>query len=110
MDTVELLISKEADINIKNNNGDTAFHIAMQRSHLAIAEFLISKGSQVDDGAISKLQDVKDEIQRLKEAEQDEIRKQSHLWYKIFRANNQQALFLDFIKYCLNRQEEFETR
>ena len=47
--TVESLIAKGADLNIKNIRGDTALTLALSEGHTAIAESLIAKGADLNN-------------------------------------------------------------
>lgn len=47
-DIVEFLIANGADVNAKNNNGDTALHYAVGNSKLDIAKYLITHGADIN--------------------------------------------------------------
>ncbi|KAL9049705.1 MAG: hypothetical protein Q9162_007077 [Coniocarpon cinnabarinum] len=42
---VDFLLTKDADVNAKNSNGQTALHFCASKSHLDIARKLVSKGA-----------------------------------------------------------------
>ena len=45
---VEILISSGADLEAKDNSGETPLHSAAERNHLELAELLISSGAEVN--------------------------------------------------------------
>lgn len=45
---VELLIGKNADVNLTNNNGQTPLHYAASKNHFEIAQALIKKGASIN--------------------------------------------------------------
>lgn len=48
IDQVKSLLSQGADVNAKDEKGQTALHLAVREGHLALAELLLSKGAEVD--------------------------------------------------------------
>ncbi|KAF5931285.1 hypothetical protein HYC85_032158 [Camellia sinensis] len=48
VEIVEILLSSEADVNLKNNGGRTALHYAASKGWLKIAEILLSHGANIN--------------------------------------------------------------
>ncbi|KAK8647505.1 hypothetical protein V6N13_121240 [Hibiscus sabdariffa] len=48
LEIMEILLSKGANVNVKNDGGRTALHYAASKGWLKIAELLISHGAEVD--------------------------------------------------------------
>ena len=54
LELVKLLVeSGKVDIGMKNKRGETAFHVAVEKGHVEIAEYLIRKGASVNGPVIS---------------------------------------------------------
>ena len=51
IERVKLLISEGADVNVKNNDGQTPLHYAARRGHKEIVEVLLAHGADVNIGA-----------------------------------------------------------
>ena len=49
MNVVELLLSKGADINDKNNQGWSSIILASYQGHVNVVELLLSKGANIND-------------------------------------------------------------
>ncbi|CAH9101014.1 unnamed protein product [Cuscuta europaea] len=48
IDIVEILLSRGANVNLKNDGGRTALHYAASKGHLRIAEILISHNAKIN--------------------------------------------------------------
>jgi len=51
IERVKLLISEGADVNVKNNDGQTPLHYAARKGHKEIVELLLAHGADVNIGA-----------------------------------------------------------
>ena len=49
LDIVELLLSKGANINHKNNDGCSSLFFASQNGHCNVVEYLLSNGAKIND-------------------------------------------------------------